>query len=97
MAAKMDESLKETVLAYIYSELNKNSSLKDKNQKCKEIVLSIDFKYKESLERIMHHKDFMPFNLTLVKENSDMRKAFGSMPVLLKVSKRTVGGDNIES
>lgn len=95
--AKMDESLKETILAYIYSELNKNNSLESKNKKCKEIILSIDPSYVDSLGRIMHHKDFMQFNLSLVKENSDMRKAFSNMAVLLKVNKKTVGGDIDES
>lgn len=90
---KMDEQLKETILTYVYAELNRNSSLAKQDKKCTEIVLSISSEYKESLSRIMHHKDFISFNLELIEESGDMRKAFSNMPILLKISKKVVGGD----
>lgn len=91
---KMDEQLKETILAYVHAELNRNTSLAQHDTKCTEIVLSINAKYKDSLGRIMKHKDFISFNLELIEESSDMRKAFSNMPILIKISKKVVGGDD---
>lgn len=91
---KMDEQTKETILAFIYAELNRNSSLAKYDEHCTEIIIKVDAKYKESLERIITHKDFISYNLQLMEENSDMRKAFSNMPILLKISKKVVGGNN---
>ena len=91
---KMDEQLSETILAFTHAELNKNTSLAQHDTKCTEIVLAIDAKYKESLGRIMKRKDFISYNLELIEENSDMRKAFNSMPIPLKITKKVVGGDD---
>lgn len=91
--SKMDESLKETILTYVYAELNRNTSLSRYDTKCVELVLAINAKYKDSLGRIMHHKDFLPFNLELIEENGDMRRAFNNMAILLKITKKVVGGD----
>jgi len=91
---KMDEQLKETILAYVHAELNRNTSLAQHDTKCTEIVLSVNAKYKDSLGRIMKHKDFISFNLELIEESSDMRKAFSNMPILIKISKKVVGGDD---
>ena len=42
---KMDEQLKETILAYVHAELNRNTSLAQHDTKCTEIVLSVNAKY----------------------------------------------------
>lgn len=76
------------------AELNRNTSLAQHDTKCTEIVLSVNAKYKDSLGRIMKHKDFISFNLELIEESSDMRKAFSNMPILIKISKKVVGGDD---
>lgn len=91
---KMDEQLSETILAFTHAELNKNASLAKHDTKCVEIVLAIDAKYKESLGRVMQRKDFISYNLELIEENSDMRKAFNNMPIPLKITKKVVGGDD---
>ena len=91
---KMDEQLSETILAFTHAELNKNGSLAKHDTKCVEIVLAIDAKYKESLGRVMQRKDFISYNLELIEENSDMRKAFNNMPIPLKITKKVVGGDD---
>lgn len=78
----------------VNAELNKNASLAKHDTKCVEIVLAIDAKYKESLGRVMQRKDFISYNLELIEENSDMRKAFNNMPIPLKITKKVVGGDD---
>ena len=80
--------------AFTHAELNKNASLAKHDTKCVEIVLAIDAKYKESLGRVMQRKDFISYNLELIEENSDMRKAFNNMPIPLKITKKVVGGDD---
>ena len=45
-------------------------------------------------DRVMQRKDFISYNLELIEENSDMRKAFNNMPIPLKITKKVVGGDD---
>ena len=69
---KKDEMLKDLILSQIYRELLHNTSMKEKGETCKSIVLSIDAGYKYSLDRVLKHKDFLPYNIEKVKENSEI-------------------------
>lgn len=92
--AKMDEQLKDVLLTHVYAEFSQNRSLAKQGCECQTIVLSVNSAFRESLDRIRKHKDFLPFNLELVEENEDLRKCFSNMDILLKVTRKTVGGDN---
>lgn len=85
-----DDRLKEILLAQIFKELNSNSQLESEGKVCKSIVVSIEAKYKKSLDRVITHRDFLPYKLKFVEENPDLRKAFKDMPYLLQVEKRMV-------
>lgn len=85
-----DEQLKEILLAQIFKELGSNSRLESEGKQCKSIVISVEAKYHKSLERVLKHRDFLPYRITFVSENADLRKAFKDMPYLLSVEKRLV-------
>lgn len=85
-----DEKLKDSLLALIYRELNTNTTLAGKDDVCVSIVFGVSSKYKDSLERILKHKDFLPYNAELIKENQDMRKAFSNIPILVRFSKKAL-------
>ena len=85
-----DEKLKEVLLAQIFKELNANSQLEEEGKQCKSIVVSVEAKYRESLERVLKHRDFLPYRIKFVEENGDLRIAFKDMPYLLLVEKRMV-------
>lgn len=87
-----DENLKDLLLAQIYNELINNRTLNERGEECSVVYLSVDSKYRKSLERVIHHKDFLPYDVEIVQENSDLRLAFHDMPYLLKVSKKIVKG-----
>lgn len=85
-----DETLKDILLALIYKELSQNSGLKDKDDVCVEAVFKIDAKYKDSLERILTHQDFILYDIKRIEENSDARIAFPMMPILISVKKKII-------
>lgn len=87
-----DECLKEALLALIFRELDNNTSMAEKGEISKEIVISVNSEYRSSLKRILNHKDFVMYNLELVTENPDMRLAFHTMPILIRVSKKLLKG-----
>jgi hypothetical protein len=87
-----DEKLKDLLLAQIYKELIRNTSMSGKDEVCKSVVISVDASYKYSLKRVLKHKDFLPYSIELVPENTDVRKAFKDMPFLIRVSKKVVRG-----
>lgn len=87
---KKDELLKDYLLALMYRELTENKTLGQKDLLCSEIVISIHSEYRSSLQRVLKSSDFVLYNVTEVEENSDVRKAFKDMPVLLRVSKKSV-------
>lgn len=93
LQVEKDEKLKEALLVQIYKELNDNHTLSDYNEICREVVLCVQSDFIHSLDRVLKHKDFLPYVVTKVSENADVRLAFPDMPVLLRVSKKTVGGD----
>ena len=85
-----DDRLKEVLLAQIFRELNANTQLESEGKVCQSIVVSVEAKYKKSLDRVLRHRDFLPYRIRYVEENEDLRKAFKDMPYLLKVEKRKV-------
>lgn len=85
---KRDEKLKEAMMVIIYKELDSNSLLSSKGEESQELVLCIKSNFIHSLDRILTHKDFLPYVVTKVEEDPDVRKAFPEMPVLVKVSKK---------
>lgn len=96
---KADEALKSLLLANLYGELSKNSTMSEKGKECDEIVLTVNYKFIDSLHRLFPNlfgedgevnKDFLAFNIELVDECEDIRRAFPDMPVLLRCSKLTV-------
>lgn len=89
---QQDEMLKDLILSQIYRELIKDTTMKEHGKVCQSVILSIDAKYRFSLKRILTHKDFLPYNIEMVPENADLRKAFKDMPYLIKVSKKVVRG-----
>ena len=87
---QQDEKLKNVILAMIYRELIQNKTLSSENTSCESIIISVDARHSQSLKRVLKHKDFLAYNVSIVDEDADIRKAFKSMPILLKVSKKTV-------
>lgn len=92
-----DENVKSYLLSIIYSELNKNETLKSHNVSCESIVIEIKQEYEESLARLFptlfnksgdNHKDFLSFDIERIPENADLRRAFKDMPILLRCSKK---------
>lgn len=83
-----DDRLKEVLLAQVFRELNANTQLEGEGKVCKSIVVSVEAKYKKSLDRVLKHKDFLPYQIRYVEENEDLRKAFSDMPYLLRIEKR---------
>ena len=89
-AAKVqrDEKLKEALLVVIFRELDNSKSVQSYGEESKEIVVQIKSKYIHSFDRIVEHKDFLPYQITKVSENSDLRTAFPEMPILVRIKKK---------
>lgn len=87
---QQDEQLKQLILAQIYKELNANEELQKVGKMCSGVTIQIGANYKKSLDRVLQHKDFLPYNIVHVPENEDIRKAFPNMPYLIKVTKKVV-------
>lgn len=87
-----DNKLKDGILLCIYRELLNNATLKGKDV-CNSMIISVDHKYKESLQRILGHKDFLAYDIEKVEEDANVRMAFPEMPILLKISRKTIQGD----
>lgn len=87
---KRDEMLKEALLVLIYRELDNNASLAKKGEKCCEVVVCVQSRFIHSLDRILQHKDFLPYVIKKVPEEPDARLAFPEMPILLRVRKRNL-------
>lgn len=96
---KKDEILKTLLLGKLYNELDNNTTLREKNKVCDSIIISVEHGYKESLIRLFpnlfgesgaNSKDFISYDVERVQENSDIRKAFPDMNILLRFSKKTL-------
>lgn len=90
LQSQKDDKLKEILLALIYKELAANTSLKPLTHVCNEMVIAVKAEYKDSLFRVLKHKDFLSYNIKLVAENKDLRQAFKDMPILIEVSKKVI-------
>lgn len=87
---KHDECLKDALLALIYKELDDNTSLGTKSEECISVVLQINSRYIHSIDRVLRGKEFLPYCVERVKEEPDFRLAYPEMPILLKVTKRSL-------
>lgn len=90
---RRDEKLKEALLVIIYRELNNNKSLKAKGEECSEIIVCVKSKFIHSLDRIIEHKEFLPYVLKKIDEEPDVRTAFPEMPILLCVKKKVLDNE----
>lgn len=95
---KEDEALKSLLLANLYGELSKNNTMSEKGKECDEVIITVNYRFKESLQRLMPNlfgggepnKDFLSFKIELVEECMDIRRAFPDMPILLRCSRLTI-------
>lgn len=87
-----DNKLKDGILLSLYRELINNTTLDGKDV-CNTMIISVDNKYRDSLSRILSHKDFLAYDIEEVEEDSNLRLAFPNMPTLLRFSKKTIQGD----
>lgn len=85
---KKEEKLKEVILAMAYKELMNNTSLESKDAVCEELLISVDQSYEDALKTVITTKDFLPYDVTFVQENSDVRRAFEDMPILIVIRKK---------
>lgn len=85
---RKDERLKDALLAIIFKELDSNTSMGKRGEVCKEMIVSVHGDYRNSVGRILGHKDFLMYDISVVDENPDIRIAFPTMPMLLRVSKK---------
>ena len=88
LQTQRDDRLKEVLLALCYRELTTNVTLGKKNKHCREIIVTIPDTYQDSLNRILTHKDFLPYDIAFIEENADLRRSFDKMPILLSISKK---------
>ena len=87
---RRDEMLKEALLVIIYKELDNNQSMSKKGEECTEIVVCVKSKFIHSLDRILKHKDFLPYIIEKVPEEPDARTAFPEMPILINIRKKNL-------
>lgn len=96
---KRDETVKSYILAYLYGELSQNNTLKTLGRTTQSIVIEVNQKYEDSLKRLLPNlydptkepgKDFVAFDVERVEENSDIRRAFPDMPILLRATKKVL-------
>lgn len=85
-----DNLVKEGILSQLYSELIQNKELGKRDEKCREIVLQIPYEYSENVKRVIQHKDFIPYDISIVPEVADMRRAFSNMPLLIRAKTRSL-------
>lgn len=83
-----DERLKEALLVQIFKELDNNQTLGEKGEICNSIVLCVQSQFIYSLDRVIKHKDFLPYEIEKIEEERDLRMAFNDMPVLVRVKKK---------
>ena len=88
--SQRDESLKEIILAYIFKELYQNTKLSSKGDVCEELTLKIDIRYRDSLDRVLKHKDFILYDIREISEDADARVAFPKMPILISIRKKVI-------
>lgn len=90
LRTQRDERLKEVLLAVIYRELNSNETMKEYEEECVEMIVCVKSNFIHSLDRIIRHKEFLPYDIVKVEEEADLRVAFPDMPILLCISKKSL-------
>lgn len=87
---QQDNLLKDAMLVKIYQELDTNETLAKRGEECVEMLLCVKSKFIYSLNRILSSKEFLPYNIERVEEDYDLRIAFPDMPIMLRISKRSL-------
>lgn len=87
-SVQKDERLKEALLVQIFKELDNNQSLGEKGEVCDSLILCVQSQYIYSLDRVLRHKDFLPYEIEKIDEDTDLRTAFKDMPILIRVKKK---------
>lgn len=78
------EDVKGAVLEAIYSNLVTKDNL--------EITLAVNREFKSQLEEVLNHSDFSPFNIEILEEDKDVLACFSALPIMIRVTKRVLGG-----
>lgn len=79
------EDIKAALLDSIYRTL-----VREKNN---EVILAVNRSTHKHLNHILSSSDFSPFNIIKLEEDSDVLASFNGLPILLKVTKKILGGD----
>jgi len=85
--------LKESLLVRLYAELTEDTTLKKKGLHTKYVRLIVRQSYADILDEVLTHKEFLPYEIGRVPENSDIRLAFPDMPIILNVERKMLGDD----
>ena len=80
------EEVKGALLDAIYSAL-----VQEKNY---EVVLSVNRAYKEQVDSVLELSDFSPFNIQILEEDKDILASFSSLPIMIRVTKKVLGGES---
>ena len=92
--AKMqrEEKLKDVINAYIYNDLvkNKNPEIRKRKKVAAVLGLCIDRSFEDILDDVKNSKDFISFNIERVPENKDALLANPSLPIRLRISKKSL-------
>lgn len=92
-----EDGLKSALLKRIYSELVKNNFLGKKGLHTKDITLAVDARMKDVLNRVITHKDFVSYDITVLQPNKDVVECFPDVPILINVRKKVIKEDNYAS
>ena len=96
-----EEEVKGAILKKIYQELESDTRV-ETTGKTKSVVLALDASVEDVLfdrvnsqgeiyqTGILSHTDFAPYNISIIRENPDFRRAFVNMPYMIAVSKKVV-------
>lgn len=83
------EALKDSIMFRIYNDL-----LQEKNDvKIKSIRLFVDRSFNDIIDVVLTSSDFTSFNMEVVEEDKDMLIVYPQIPIMLKISSKTVEGD----
>lgn len=103
-----EDTLKNVILTKAYQALILNTYNKKKKSTTDEVFIKVDGKYKYLLfdeidqegalvhTSILKHSDFAQYNVSIVPECQDIRRAFPEMPYLLKLTRKELGAKKEE-
>lgn len=92
----LEDELKEQILSILYKELICNTTLSKTNQTTKKVYIKIKRRYKDILNNIRTHKDFLCYRISIVQEDPDVFRAINDLPIILAVERRILGGESDE-